>query len=131
MDQDPTWYEIGLGHDHIVLDGTQLPQRSTAPSFRPMSIVAKRSPISATAEHLWLGLSSAHMLLAGNNTVMEVLLLLIALLLKHRGSQSRKCVSRCDNNNNKWSKSFDTRLHRRRAWMVQSYSSGCANVHVI
>ena len=34
--------------------GTQLPllQRGTAPNFRPMSIVAKRSPISASAEHL-------------------------------------------------------------------------------
>ena len=27
--------------------------RGIAPKFRPMSIVAKQSPISATAEHLW------------------------------------------------------------------------------
>jgi len=36
--------------------GTQLPlpqKGDTAPNFRPMSIVAKRSPISATAEHLF------------------------------------------------------------------------------
>jgi len=29
------------------------PKRGTAPNFRPMSIVAKRSPISATAELLY------------------------------------------------------------------------------
>ena len=47
--------EVGLGPRDIVLLGTQLPttQRGTeAPTFRPMSIVAKRSPISASAEIL-------------------------------------------------------------------------------
>jgi len=47
--------EVGLSPGNIVLDGDPAPpQRSTAPpcNFRPMSIVAKRSPISATAEHL-------------------------------------------------------------------------------
>jgi len=51
----PFGTDIGIGPGHIVLDGDlafALPQRGTAPSFRPMSIVAKRSPISATAEHL-------------------------------------------------------------------------------
>jgi len=54
MDQDATWYEgIGLGLGHIVLGGHPAPpQRGTAPNFRPMSVVAKRSPISATAERL-------------------------------------------------------------------------------
>jgi len=34
--------------------GIQLPaKRGTAPSFRPVSIVAKRSPISGTAEQLF------------------------------------------------------------------------------
>ena len=35
--------------------GTQLPfpKKGTDPNFRPMSIVAKRSPISAAAEHLF------------------------------------------------------------------------------
>jgi len=51
MDQDATWCP-----GHSVLHGelgTQLtPQTGTAPNFWPMSIVAKRSPISATAEHL-------------------------------------------------------------------------------
>jgi len=50
--------EVGLGPCDIVLDGTQLsPMESgtamtAAPTFRPMSIVAKQSPISATAELL-------------------------------------------------------------------------------
>jgi len=42
--------EVGLGPGHIVLDGdpvgTQRPHSSPS-SLRPMSIVAKRSPISA------------------------------------------------------------------------------------
>jgi len=45
--------EIGLGQGHIVLDATPPPKKggAAAPTtFRPMSIVAKRSPISATAE---------------------------------------------------------------------------------
>jgi len=41
--------EVGLGSGDIVLDGD--PRQS--PTSRPMSIVAKRSPISATAEHLF------------------------------------------------------------------------------
>ena len=54
-DQDETWHAgIGLGPGHIVLDRDPAPppkkaKRDTAPNFRPMSIVAKRSPISATA----------------------------------------------------------------------------------
>jgi len=46
--------EIDLGPGHIVLDGVPaLHKRGTAaPSFRPMSIVA-RSPISSTAELLY------------------------------------------------------------------------------
>jgi len=54
MDQDETRQEVGLGPGHIALDGDPAPppQKGTAPNFRPMSIVAKRSPISATAEPL-------------------------------------------------------------------------------
>jgi len=50
----PLGTEIGLGPGHIVSDGTQLllPQRLIAPIFGP-SIMATRSPISATAEHLF------------------------------------------------------------------------------
>ena len=54
---------VGLGPGHIVLDGdpAPLPKRGTAaqPRFQPMSIVAKRLPISVTAEDLsfltWCG----------------------------------------------------------------------------
>jgi len=47
--------EVGLGPGDIVLDGDPAlpPERGTTqqpPTFRPMSIVAKQSPISATAE---------------------------------------------------------------------------------
>jgi len=53
----PLGKEVGLGQGHPVLDGdpvgTQLP--TAVPShFRLMPIVAKRSPISATAELLLL-----------------------------------------------------------------------------
>ena len=44
--------QIGLGPGHIVLDGdpAPFPKRGSASNFQPMSIVAKRSPISATAD---------------------------------------------------------------------------------
>jgi len=47
----PLGTEVGLGPGDIVLDGTQLPKRGTAapPLF---GHVAKRSPISTTAELL-------------------------------------------------------------------------------
>jgi len=50
----PLGREVGLRPGDIVLDGgPSLPLKpGTAPTFRPMSIVAKRSPISATAKHL-------------------------------------------------------------------------------
>jgi len=43
----PLGTEVGLGPGDIVLDGSPAP-----PTFRPMSIVAKWSLISATAELL-------------------------------------------------------------------------------
>jgi len=54
MDQDTTWYGSRLrSRRHCVRWGTQLPHKKGSPStVRPMSIVAKRSPISATADHL-------------------------------------------------------------------------------
>jgi len=48
--------EVGVGPDHIVLDGDPAPLKghtAQPPNFRPMSIVAKLSPISATVEHLF------------------------------------------------------------------------------
>jgi len=54
MDQDPLGRELSLGPGDIVLDGDPAPTKKgearQLPHFRPVSIVAKRSPISATAE---------------------------------------------------------------------------------
>jgi len=50
----PLGTKVGLGSGDSVLDGHSAPLQNggTAPTFRPMSIVAKGSPISATAELL-------------------------------------------------------------------------------
>jgi len=49
----PLGRKVGLSPGHIVLHGDPTsPHKGDSPNFRPMSIVAKRSPISATAEHL-------------------------------------------------------------------------------
>jgi len=50
----PLGTEVGLGSGDIVLAGEPAPPRigTAAPTFQPMSIMAKRSSISATAE-LW------------------------------------------------------------------------------
>ena len=54
----PLGKEVGLGPGHIVLDSdpveTQRPPQQPLPTFRPMSVVAKRSPIWATAELLFV-----------------------------------------------------------------------------
>jgi len=54
----PLCTKVGLGPRHIVLGGAQLPppeKKGAQPlNFWSMSIVAKRPPISATAEHLYL-----------------------------------------------------------------------------
>jgi len=52
----PLGTKVGLGPGRIVLHGDPAPspKRGAADNFRPVSIVAKRSPISATAEHLSL-----------------------------------------------------------------------------
>jgi len=48
----PLGKEVGLGPGHFVLDGDPAP--TAAPShFRPMPTVAKWSPISAAADHLF------------------------------------------------------------------------------
>jgi len=46
----PLGREVSLGPGHIVLDG--VPALTPPPNFQFMSVVAKRSPILATAEHL-------------------------------------------------------------------------------
>jgi len=51
----PLGTEVGLGSGHIVLDGepsSPTGKGTAAPTFRPMSIMAKRLPISATVELL-------------------------------------------------------------------------------
>ena len=52
----PLGTEIGLGPGHIELDGDPaIPHGKghSGPHFRPMSVVAKLSPISATTELLY------------------------------------------------------------------------------
>jgi len=49
----PLGTKVGLGQGDIVLVGDPAPPKkggTAARTFRPMSVVAKRSPISATAE---------------------------------------------------------------------------------
>ena len=53
----PLGTKVGLSPGQIMLDGdpTPSPQKGAQPpNFGPVSIVAKRSPISATAEHLFI-----------------------------------------------------------------------------
>jgi len=53
MDQNANWYDVRpWPRPHCVRWGSSSPERGTHPNFRPMSIVAKRSPIRSTAEHL-------------------------------------------------------------------------------
>ena len=56
MDQDATWYAgRPRPRPHCFRLGpnvSPLQKRGTSPNFRPTSVVAKRSPVSATAEHL-------------------------------------------------------------------------------
>ena len=56
IDQDATWYEgRPRSRRHCVRWGSSSPKRGqSTPRFRSMSIVTKRSPISATAELLLL-----------------------------------------------------------------------------
>ena len=58
MDQYATWYEGRPWPSHIVLHGDSAPPNGAQPpNFRPMSIVAKWSLMSATAEHLFIYVS--------------------------------------------------------------------------
>ena len=62
----PLGLEVGLGPGDIVLDGGPAlpPKGHGAPNFRPMSIVAKWSPISATADLLLNNVSASLFLLS-------------------------------------------------------------------
>ena len=62
----PLGKEEGLGPGDLVLDGDAAPPRKGAQqhaTFRPMSIVAIRSPISVTAELLFQFLAAHRVLL--------------------------------------------------------------------
>jgi len=52
----PLGTEVGLGTGDILLDGDPAPPKwgNSTPSLWPMSIVAKQSPISETAELLFI-----------------------------------------------------------------------------
>ena len=74
----PLGMEISLGPGDFVLDGDPAPpKRSTAANFRPVSIVAKRSPISATAEillmYLWRVVVARHRSLHSLTAIISVL----------------------------------------------------------
>jgi len=58
----PLGTKVGLGQATLCYMGTQPPpqKRGHTPNFRPMSIVAKRSPISATAEQLFKMVTLRH-----------------------------------------------------------------------
>jgi len=57
MHQDKTWHGgRPRPTPHCVTWGPSSPKRGTAPNFRPMSIVAKRSPIWDTTEYLFVQL---------------------------------------------------------------------------
>jgi len=64
MDQDTTWYGgMPRPMQETVLDGDPAhpTERGTAaPTFRPMSIVAKRLPISVTVELLFPMIDACH-----------------------------------------------------------------------
>jgi len=83
----PLGVEIELGPGHIVLNGDPAPppERVTAaPSFRRMSIVAKRSPISsaATAEHLLMHcMPDLFFITCANEVVFVVVCLFVCLFV--------------------------------------------------
>ena len=68
MDQHVTWYGArSQPRPHCVRWESNCPPEGTAPNFRPMFIVAKRSPISAAAEHLLKSFHLHHQQQIGGN----------------------------------------------------------------
>ena len=65
----PLGTKVGLGPGRVVLheDPAPPPKRGTAPNFQPMSIVAKWSPVSATAEDLFPYLSTSLLIFSFEN----------------------------------------------------------------
>jgi len=77
----PLGKEVGLGPGHIVLDGDPAPT-AAPPHFRRMPTVAKRLPISATAEHLFtVCIALVLTLFSSFNCLIDVWKMLLLLLL--------------------------------------------------
>ena len=71
----PLGTKVVLGSGHIVLHGDPAPppqKKGHSPNFRPMIIVAKRSPILATAEHLLLFINDIEDILCGTSVCMNL-----------------------------------------------------------
>ena len=63
MDHATTWYgDMPRLRPHCVRWEPSSPQRTQPPNFRPMSVVAKRSPIPATAELLFATQRSSNLI---------------------------------------------------------------------
>jgi len=81
----PLGKEAGLGPGHIVSDGDPATPTAAPLHFRPMPIVAKWLPISATAEHLLYKSSAVAEM--GNR---------FATIDKGRGSRKQACLHPCN-----------------------------------
>jgi len=106
IDQDATWYGgRPQPRQHCVRWGPSAPpRRGIAPNFRPMSIVTTRSPISATAGHLFYrGASMYVMANLANSSTFSILVSFLVFLADRtlyasvsegRVSSSFKCTYR-------------------------------------
>jgi len=80
----PLGTEAGLGPDDIVLDGDPAsPKVARPPNFRPMSTVAKWSPILSTAELLLIGilLLYLHVMIRTKHILLVVLTLKVDVVM--------------------------------------------------
>jgi len=71
MDEDATWYGVGLGPGHIVLHGapaSSLKRGTAAPNFRPMTVVAKTAGLIKMPLGMDVGLGRSHVVLDGAHT---------------------------------------------------------------
>jgi len=71
MDQDATWYGLGLGSGHIMLDGDPTPpKRGTASNFRPMSTGwMSTAGWIKMALGMEVGLDPGHIVLDGDSSI--------------------------------------------------------------
>jgi len=90
MHEDSTWYGDrlrALGSDHSVLDGTQLllAKGAQQPPLRPICLLWSRSPISATAELLYIK-TFGGVNYTGNSLLSYVMMMLICALFTYWSS---------------------------------------------